>query len=859
MKSVFIVQALIILILISVIVMEIVGRYLMALRRRHIIETSQKWLFSQMEEAYLFVDKDYGFVHANKKATIIFQQLYKYKKHERIPEDVIEIFNAKGEQVVISGMTFKCRIQPIEVSNSIEGYAMWLRDISSDMSMQLEVDKAKRRAAAAEYEKTTFMSNMSHEIRTPLNATVGLSEMLLSKDLLPEERIEYLKNIKASGEAMLTILDDILDYSDLEADNLKIVYRDYEPITLIRDLSVSLLNRIGGKKIEMLFDIDPELPTEIYGDDQRVRQIIMSIVNSAVKFTKEGFVKLTVRVEKVELDNITLFISVKDSGLGFKDADIEKLFMPFEHAGKEGLIVSQEEGTGLELSIAKMLVELMGGGIQARSEYGKGTEIYFTLRQKLRDSKPAAVLYYPNKTICAYTKSSLTFDGLYKLAVAYGVTFVSHDEMISHGVTVDYFFTDIADYDQEQLREISPKVQVVMLQNPLIEIFSGQNAILMNKPMFSDKFCKLLNGDVKEDQTDNSGQERYFFVAPHARVLVVDDNEINRKVLMGLLEPLQMKIDCAENGVEAVDMVAANHYHLVFMDHMMPVMDGVEAVQKIRAKKDAYSQNLAIIALSANVLQEARDQFMEAGMNDFYAKPVRREDLFMALFQWLPKKCVELTKEPTIDLNQLQSTMSEDNAAPAYEIEGVDVAAGIANSGSEKLFLELLGDYYKIIDMKSEKIEKCLADHMVRDYTIEVHALKNSSRMIGALELSAQFLHLEELGNQNDEDALILETPDVLNKYRSYKLILREYAVSLGEQKEVTTEAIKDTLQTMRKAMDEFDLDEADRCMKELDSYIVSEERMEDMDRLRAYVADVAMEEVMNLCDELMKKLSVDS
>ena len=282
----------------------------------------------------------------------------------------------------------------------------------------------------------------------------------------------------------------------------------------------------------------------------------------------------------------------------------------------------------------------------------------------------------------------------------------------------------------------------------------------------------------------------------------------------------------------------------------MPVMDGVETTQNIRRIEDAYLQQMPIIALTANAVMGARETFQEAGMNDFVPKPIELKDICSKIRAWLPKELVHKTSAPAA----VREQGTAQKELPV--IEGLDVAEGIKNSGSRELFMSLLGDFYKLIDLKSTKIEKCLADGMIRDYTIEVHALKNTARMIGALALSELFYKMEQCGNAEDVETITRETPSVLELYRSYKPILEPYGKANEQDKrEVPKAEIVEALDKLNAAMDSFDLDGADAALAELEEYRLPEELGSYMEELRAYVADVAMEDVMNTGKKMIEVL----
>lgn len=713
------------------------------------------------------------------------------------------------------------------------------------------VEMEKEKAEAANEAKSAFLSNMSHEIRTPMNAIVGMTDILLREEHSKQTR-EYLNNIKNSGAALLTIINDILDFSKIESGKMEIIEERYEPMSMFNDLSMIFLNRIGEKRVELLYDIDKSMPRKLWGDGQRIRQIIINFMNNAIKFTESGYVRLSVKVNTLDAEHVELAFSIEDTGQGIKEEDIEKLFGSFSQVDTKKN--HQKEGTGLGLAISKQLVELMNGNIGVKSTYGKGSTFYFNIPQKIVDVRQAARLkeeVEKQGAVVVKIENEAVKGQLLQLAGNYQVECIDYTEM--QGRNVAFLITDdinsVSAQERKQLDEM--KAGLCLLQNPMTEQCSEKNVTVINKPLYNLNFCQLLNHE--QIIFTSVAEEEMHFVAPKANILVVDDNEMNLKVAKGLLEPFKMQIDTAQNGKEALRKVQEKQYDLVFMDHMMPVMDGIEATREIRKLSDEIYQKLPIIALSANATAEAKEMFMREKMNDFVAKPIKLKEIGKCILKWLPK---ELVEESTGSVDDVPNENKE--ALPV--IEGLNVPEGIKNCGSEKLFMELLGDFYKLIEPKSTKIEKCLADGLIRDYTIEVHALKNTARMIGALELSELFYQMEQLGNAGEQKVLEERTPEVLELYRSYKKVLEPYGrVSQDGQQQVSAEAIRQTLMKLHDAMDSFDLDEADRTMKELENYVFPADMQPMLEQLSAYVADVAMEDVMKMTESMCEQLETEA
>ena len=701
-----------------------------------VTDQGRNWVFEHTNDVFLIADDAYGYLDANRYAKTLFPELRRYHKNEALPENVLHLFQTDADEVELDGHFYERRVATLyqneKRKTKVAGYSLILVDVTK----QLQLVQAAEEANEA---KSAFLSNMSHEIRTPMNAIVGMTEIMLRTEVT-EEQAEYLSNIKVSGDALLTIINDILDFSKIESGKMEIVEGDYDPMSMIRELDMMFLTRIGEKNIELLYDIDPNLPKMLHGDGLRVRQIIINMMNNAIKFTETGYVKLSIAIEEKTDADLLLAVRIRDTGSGIRKEDQKKLFQSFSQVDSRKN--HSKEGTGLGLAICRQLVEMMGGEIGVNSTYGEGSEFYFTIRQKIAEDAPVAEL-----------------------------------------------------------------------------------------------------ADRKEKETYNP----LNFKAPDAKILLVDDNKMNLKVAMGLLAPLQMQIDTAENGKQAMEKIKTCIYDLVFMDHMMPIMDGVEATRRIRETENMTGAHLTIIALTADAMSGAKEEFMAAGMDDFVAKPIEIKEICGKLRKYLPQEKIVKTEECRI-------VAEETDDLP--QIEGLDVEAGVHYSGSRALFINLLGDYYKLIDTKIKKIRQCLSDGMIRDLTIEVHALKNTSRMIGAIELSERFEELEALGNANDGKALEEKVPEVLELYAGYKSVLSPYgAVDEASLQETSKDELCRILTQMADAMDSFDLDGVDAAMAELEQYRMPEELSDDMDTLRAAVADVAMEEVITKSHAMVEYL----
>ena len=618
-----------------------------------IMELGQQWAFDQMEDAFIVVDEMYGYLDSNSYAGKVFPELNHKRKNETVSGDVCRLFMDTGKIQQIQGKYYHKKKMEIQENGKLTGYTMLLVDITEQYELMERVKEEKERADEANRAKSAFVSNVSHEIRTPMNAIVGMTQIMLRRDL-PKQDKEYLMNIQNSGNALLTIVNDLLDMSKIEAGKMELVDDEYSFMSMLSDLGMIILNRIGNKPVELLFDIDPDIPAKLYGDALRIRQVIINLMNNATKFTEEGYVSLTVKVKQKVQDDIELFISVKDTGQGIREEDLTKLFGSFQQVDTKKN--HNKEGTGLGLSISRQLVELMNGSIDVKSEYGKGSEFYFTIHQKVVDEDRAARISQRSGAVIAGSmKNAAAKEMLKKLADSYKLPYVE-DILADEGAEYSEFFYFTDCYEilsvEEKQKLTDVHATVCGLHNPMIESSFPEGMLTMNKPLYSYNFCNLIeNGQNAEDDNsitqeesvqketvENTDTEETEFTAPEASILIVDDNEINCMVAEEMLRPLGMQMETASDGQQAVELVRKKQYDLIFMDHLMPVMNGIEATEAIRKLDGAYYKKVPIVALTGNTAKEQREEYKQAGMNDYLSKPLDMTDIYKIVRKWIPDK-----------------------------------------------------------------------------------------------------------------------------------------------------------------------------------------------------------------------------
>ncbi len=685
------------------------------------------------------------------------------------------------------------------------------------------IRKLQKQAEHENELKSQFLANMSHEIRTPMNAIVGMSELALDFDLKDSEK-NILRQIRSSGISLVGIINDILDFSKLESGKMEIVPVDYDVLKLMNDISNVVLVRIGSKPVELRIEIDGALPSVMHGDDMRIRQILINLAGNAAKFTEEGFVSIRVENLREYEQRDGLRISVVDSGVGIREEDLKKLFSAFQQVDMK--MNRTKGGTGLGLAISKTLMTLMNGSIGVTSEYGKGSCFYINLPQKIVDATPCDKKYAP------------LFEAASKRAPD----------------------------PESPFDTFSKQISVIPV------------AALLNKPEFAALFA---------EKSETAG-----FIAPDAKILVVDDNDVNLQVADGLLKKFGVKAELAQSGYAALDLIfgpdkvtrapalaaqSANDYDIIFMDHQMPGMDGIETLEKIRERELSEGKHRTVVALSANAVNGAREMFLHKGFDDFIAKPVQGKDFGSCLSKWLSK---ELLKPAGSDTGSQAGTGSDTGAdsrargigeGVSAEGEGVpedfmpvlsgidknklSVEAAAMSAGGFENWLKVTETFSRIISENADRIHMCVEGGDWKNYTILVHALKSSARIIGAEKLSKQAEYLEACGNkiQAENSQSVIQdvqkkTPVMLRLYRSYQTILAPVIDYInGEKKEKSPleegelDFIKDQILM---ACDACDLDKIEQLCDTLDTKELPEAFAKKMAALKTAIDNIDFEAI---------------
>lgn len=489
--------------------------------------------------------------------------------------------------------------------------------------ISLLVSKNQRHIAEM---KSTFLANMSHEIRTPMNAVTGVTELLLRESLSARQR-EYVQTIAHSSNSLLSIINDVLDFSKIDSGKFTLAEEEYSLKQLIMDVTTLAVLRIGDKPVHFFVDLDEDLPARFFGDEARVKQIMVNLLGNAAKFTEKGFICLYLYL-RTENGRSQLVMTVEDSGIGIKKQDMHRLFHSFEQVNTH--YSHSSGGTGLGLAISKNLAEMMNGSIRVESTYGKGSSFTAAVCQKPSGNEKlfsicwphdaSLAVYEPDKNLCICYKK--VFD---KCNISYRL-FSERKKFIDTVGDGDFQYV-LADKsvisELEDSKGETACTYAVLLHQGEESCMTGIPAVY--SPLFYFGLEELLQSENHSKAISMpSGQFDISAIRPipEARVLLVDDNKINLEVAEALMSPYQMQIDCVLSGKEAVHSVQQNGYDMIFLDHMMPEMDGIETLKAIRGLRDPKKNQVPVIALTANVTKEAQDLFRSEGFDGFMPKPV---------------------------------------------------------------------------------------------------------------------------------------------------------------------------------------------------------------------------------------------
>ncbi|MCL2627898.1 MAG: ATP-binding protein [Oscillospiraceae bacterium] len=739
--------------------------------------------------------------------------------------------------------------------------------IASAMTRMEMTKDIMQKSQLLEYEissKRDFLARMSHEIRTPMNAIVGMTELAL-REKMSNIAMEHVMTVKQAGTNLLSIINDILDFSKIESGNMNIVQTSYALSSLMYDIISIIRMRMAYTRIRFIVDIDSKLPCGLIGDEAKIRQILINLLGNAVKYTEKGFVKLRVTGHVRDGDMLSLKMVVSDSGIGIKKEDHESLFRKYIQVDRERNVGI--EGVGLGLSITNGLVNAMGGKITVESEYGKGSEFTVVIPQKIDDFDKLAVVIEPEtKRTLVYERRSLYVNSLVSTIKNLDIEcdiIDNSDDFLAKMASGSYAY---AIGSTELMAEVKTEIDAIGGDFQIIgvtEFGEESNDIwrTLSTPVHTISLANVYNGEDSRYVYTNDSDETVKFSAPTAKVLIVDDIVTNLKVAAGLLSPYEVEVDLCISGAESIEAVKENKYDIVFMDHRMPGIDGIEATSIIRAmgEQDEYYKTLPIVALTANAAGNMREVFMGAGFDDFIAKPIDTVVLANVLRVFIPKS----KQQRLYALDTNEDTAHETDDGVEISIEGVDVKKGIRTSGNRTdLYLDILATFLDEGSERMTQLHEYRNTGDLRMYTICVHALKGALANIGAAELSEIAATLEAAGDRKNMDYIEAHTDRFLTGIHklldSVKSVLKKTARSTNISKPVTQEDTAEfvsLLRELRAALDDMDAGTMNRTLEELLSSALTEQSLSTIRTISKHILMAEFEDAERIVDNLIEIL----
>ena len=722
-----------------------------------LIREAANTALNALDDCVITIDQTGEILSFNGCAYTLFPNLQLSGRINEINRFPVQILDPEDDgKFVMGNRHYEARVNVLEdVTHDTRGYTILITDVTDTFEYVKKVDEMREKAENANRAKSDFLANMSHEIRTPMNAVVGMSELIIEESR-GRKVYDYACNIKTAALNLLSIINGILDLSKVEAGKMELVKEPYYLQLLVQEMESLIHVAAAQNGLQLQVELDEDIPCQLIGDEGRIRQILINILNNAIKFTKKGHVSLKVSGVCTSEDCCSLTFVIEDTGIGIREEELGTIFEAFEQVDMSRN--RKKEGTGLGLAITQRLVQLMEGDIHVESEYGKGTRFTVKIEQQIED----------------------------------------HKTIKENPVT------------REEMQAVDTRM----------------------------------------------------FSVPDYRILVVDDNKINRNVATSMLKMYDMQIDEADGGNVAISFAKENKYDMILLDHMMPEMDGIETARHIRTECGPNGRTVVIVALTANAIQGAREMYLENGFDEFLSKPFERIQLHALLAKWIPERRKEYKENGYVKKDKI----SEDDMAEIF-MHGINIRkAATSGAGDIKDYLNLLDLFYADGVEKIPYFEELVQNEDYKNYAIETHALKSAAINIGAETLSAEAEEHEMAAKEGDENfikdkyqRLIVDYEEVLSEIER---VLKKKQFGQfeekggGERKPIDEDEIYPEVENVLHNLEKFHSKEAARGVEELLEYVLPEMVEAKLKKVKSLLKRYEDDNAEDVLRELLNDLS---
>ena len=791
---------------------------------------------------------------------------------------VVYFFTMTYDLFFVMGKSME--LTPLSISRTLLHFLLvymagWLMKVVMQRRRQERKNNDSRIAGLEETNRRTedFLTNVSHELRTPINAVTGISAVMLKREEDADKRKE-IASIQEAGHRLFSQIEDILDYTEIDTGKMKVSKEPYVLLSLLNDVITGSQMLTEENAPEVIFDVDAKIPSALVGDARKIKKILRHLIDNAVRFTKKGGVYVRVYT-LTKPYGVNLCMEVSDTGIGIEKEDLEKITEKFfkSDGGKN----RRTGGLGLGLPIVYGMVTAMEGFMQVDSNLNDGTTVTVSIPQAVADAAPGMVL--ENRT-------SLSL-ACYVRLEKYEIPKVReyYNEMISHLVTgldvplhqvsdleelkklvsvyrLTHLFAGREEYEESRqfLDSLDQDVEIIVVADERFALPDSGRVKLLNKPFYSFMIASVLNAEASGD-TEILKEKR--MLCPGVKVLVVDDEPMNRRVAEEIFKGYQMQVQTAESGRMAIDLCEREDFDLVFLDHMMPEMDGIETLKRLRKIHTDSGRGLTVIAFTANAVSGAREMFLKEGFDEFVSKPIEYSEMEHVLRKVLPKSAIIWVDENIENIEKGDKNFEKDSR---HEVVQINTKSALAYCKNDMNFYqELLHKFVVDADKKKSEIDHYLKREDYDNYRIVIHALKSTAKMIGADALSELAQELEA-AVQNKDIGYVREHHEEM--LLEYSRVVDRISETMDDKKndtdkpiakneaEISGDELLERLTELKEGLAAFEIDKSEAVISEMSETVyMGKDVGEFLREVRKDVEDYEFREAKKKVEKLLDRV----